>query len=108
MDNIDRFEEKRLELNAAFEQMLGSKNVYIQPPSNVRMKYPAIVYTRIGIDPIRADNGVHKLTTEYEVVVIDSAPNSNLVYQMAYFPLCRHTRHYEQDNLNHDVFRIFY
>lgn len=107
-DNTNQWEAKRRELQSIFEKMLGSRNVYFQPPSNVRMKYPAIVYTRTSIDPIRADNGVHKLTTEYEVVVIDSAPNNELIYEFAKLPLCRHTRHYEQDNLNHDVFRLYF
>ena len=106
--NIDLQESRRIELDNKFAEMLGNDNVYFQPPSNVRMKYPAIVYTRLGIEPIRADDGVHKLSTEYEVVVIDPAPNSRLVYELAVFPHSRHTRHYEQDNLNHDAFRIYY
>ena len=107
-NNIDPIEVRRLELHNIFQKMLGSKNVYFQPPSNVRMNYPAIVYTRMSLDPIRADNSVHRLSTEYEVVVIDPAPNSKLLHKFADFPLCRHTRHYEQDNLNHDAFRLYF
>ena len=107
-DPRDIYEEKRLELQKKLEDILGSRNVYFQPPSNVRLKYPAIVYTRTGLDPIRADNAIHKLTAEYEVVVIDTAPNSKYVYDIAVLPRCRHTRHYEQDNLNHDAFRLYF
>ncbi len=107
-DSKDIYKERRIELNRIFEKILGSSNVYFQPPSNVRMRYPAIVYTRIGIEPIRADNGVYKMTPEYEVVVIDPDPDSAYVFQVAQLPLCRHTRHYEQDNLNHDAFQIYY
>lgn len=108
MDNVDFYETKRIELQQIFEDILGSRNVYFQPPSNVRLKYPCIVYTRTSLEPIRADNGVHKLTTEYEVVVIDPSPNSSYIYKIANLPMSRHTRHYEQDNLNHDAFRLYF
>ena len=108
MDNMDFYEEKRIELQQIFEEILGSRNVYFQPPSNVRLKYPCIVYTRLGLDPIRADNSIHRLTTEYEVVVIDPSPNSPYIYKIINLPMCRHTSHYEQDNLNHDAFQIYY
>ena len=107
-DPFEIFEIKRLELQKKFEDILGSRNVYFQPPSNVRMEYPAIVYTRTNLEPIRADNGIHKLTAEYEVVVIDPSPNSLTIYKIAHLPRCRHTRHYEQDNLNHDAFQLYY
>ncbi len=104
----DIYEKRRFELHELFKNLLGSSNVYFQPPSNVKLKYPAIVYTRVGLEPIRADNGIHKLTAEYEVVVIDYDPDSSIVYEIAQLPLCRHTQHYEQDNLNHDAFRLYY
>ena len=107
-DETDIYEARRIELQGILENVLGSKNVYFQPPSNVRMKYPAIVYTRTGIDPIRANNGVYKMTASYEVVVIDANPDSSFVYKIAALPMCRHTNHFEQDNLNHDTFKLFY
>ena len=36
----------RLELQKKLEELLGSRNVYYQPPSTVKMAYPAIVYNR--------------------------------------------------------------
>ena len=107
-ESVDIFQRKRYELQGILEEILGSKNVYFQPPSNVRMKYPAIVYTRTGIEPIHADNGAYRMTPSYEVVVIDSNPDSDIVYKIAQLSKCRHMRHYEEENLNHDVFRIYY
>ena len=34
----------RKALQADLEQLIGSRNVYYQPPENVKMNYPAIVY----------------------------------------------------------------
>lgn len=107
-DTIDYYEKLRQEFQAKLESILGSRNVYFQPPSNIKMKYPAIVYTRLSLDPIRADDGVHKMSTEYEVVLIDSSPNSPVIYKLARLPHSRHSRHFEEDNLNHDSFYIYY
>ena len=34
----------RLDLQALLEDLLGSRNVYYQPPESDKMNYPAIVY----------------------------------------------------------------
>ena len=100
--------DRRLELQGILEEILGSRNVYFQPPSSIRLKYPAIVYTRKSIDNTRAGDVSYKMETEYEAVVIDQDPDSEIVYKLSLLPYCKHTAHYETDNLNHDAFRIYY
>jgi len=36
----------RLELQEVLESLLGSRNVYFQPPLNLKMNYPCIIYKR--------------------------------------------------------------
>ena len=36
--------DRRNDLQKLLVEVLGSKNVYFQPPESVKMKYPAIVY----------------------------------------------------------------
>lgn len=98
----------RLELQSILEQILGSRNVYFQPPPSVQLKYPAIVYSRLSIDNLSADDKPYKLDTSYEIVLIEYDPDSKTVYDIAKLPKCRHTRHYKEDNLYHDAFRIYY
>ena len=38
----------------------------------------------------------------------DSDPDSSLVGKVASMPTSRFNRHYTKDNLNHDVFEIFF
>ena len=40
----------RRELHEILVGILGSKNVYYEPPSSLLMKYPAIVYSLDDID----------------------------------------------------------
>ena len=38
-------------------EILGSRNVYFDPPSNIHINYPCIIYKRIAAESRRADNG---------------------------------------------------
>lgn len=98
----------RLELQEIFENLLESRNVYYQPPASVLMKYPAIVYSRSDIENFHADNKVYAQTTAYSVTVIDKNPDSKYVKKVSMLPMCSYDRHYTADNLNHDVFTIYF
>ena len=100
--------DRRAELGKIFREILGSGNVYFQPPGSTQMKYPAIRYERSDMEIKHADNGNYNRRVRYTVTVIDSNPDSDIVNQVSMLPLCRFERHYEQDNLNHDVFEIYF
>ncbi len=98
----------RLKLQTELEELLGTRNVYYSPPASVKMQYPAIVYSRSNIDNTHADNSVYKQEYAYEIIVIDRNPDSEIVKKVSLLPRCRFNRHYPSDNLNHDVFTIYY
>lgn len=98
----------RLELHKLLCKTLGSRKVYFQPPESVKMEYPAIVYSRDDIENTFAENSVYKQDHQYQIVVIDKDPDSKVVDAISMLPMCRFVRHYEADNLNHDVFSIYY
>lgn len=98
----------RLDLQSEFEKILGSRNVYFQPPASVQMKYPAIVYSRKDFDSTFANNRVYLQKPCYEVILIDKNPDSAFVEQISQLQYCSFDRHYEKDNLNHDVFTLYY
>lgn len=100
--------ESRLELQILLEELLGSRNVYYQPPESVKMKYPAIVYSRQNIDNRHANNNVYIQNNVYNITVIDENPDSEIVKKVSLLPMCNFNRHYTSDNLNHDVFTIYY
>ena len=98
----------RLELQTLLESVLGSRNVYYQPPASVRMNYPAIVYFRSDIENNFANDSAYIQSLAYEVIVIDEDPDSNIVMRVSQLPMCRYDRHYTSDNLNHDVFTLYF
>ena len=99
---------RRIELNNVLESLLGTKNVYFQPPSTVKMHYPCIVYARSAMDTKHANNEVYANRQCYSVTVVDPNPDSPILERLTALPFCRFDRHYTADNLNHDVYSIYY
>lgn len=99
---------QRLDLHELLVAAVGSRNVYFQPPDGGKMSYPCIVYERERIDSEHADNKPYLHRKRYSVTVIDRDPDSPIPDRIAAFPKCRHDRHFENDNLHHDVFTLYY
>jgi hypothetical protein len=90
------------------EELLGSNQVYFQPPPNVAMKYPAIVYERNFANVQFADNSPYRRTKRYSVTVIDQDPDSVIPDKVAGLPMSQTVRHFTAGNLHHDVFDIYF
>lgn len=97
----------RIELHEILCDILGNKNAYFQPPETLKMKYPAIRYSRYDIYTRRADGMPYNDMTAYQITVIDPNPDSEIVDKVKRLPYCSFDRHYEADNLNHDVFTLY-
>lgn len=100
--------KSRLELQDLLESILGSQNVYFQPPESIRMEYPAIVYSLNRITDSHADNTVYLKNNEYELTVIDWDPESNIVDKVLQLPFCKFDRSYTSDDLNHFICTLYY
>ena len=98
----------RLELQAKLEELLGSENVYYQPPSSMQMNYDAIVYSRSRIDNTFASNTVYSQAKAYTVTTICNKPDQEIVDKVSRLPMCRFERHFISDGLHHDVFTLYY
>ena len=98
----------RLELQTKLETILGSRNVYFQPPASIKMKYPAIVYNLNDLDSRHANNGVYLLYKEYSIILIDRDPDSKIVEKIAGLPTCQFDRYYTSENLNHWSFSLYF
>ena len=98
----------RLELQLLLESILGSRNVYFQPPETVKMSYPCIVYQRNNEVSLFADNLPYLHDKQYILTVIDKNPDSIIPDKIAKLPRSHYDHHFTADNLNHDVFTIYY
>lgn len=98
----------RANLQTLLEVILGSNAVYFQPPSTVKMVYPCIVYERASLNTKFADNNPYSLEKRYSVTVIDFDPDSLIPDKIAKLSKCSFNTHFTKDNLNHDVFTLYY
>lgn len=109
-----RTKDRRLELQELLESILAGENgedkenVYFQPPSDIQMRYPAIVYNRDSSNTQHANNQPYFRLKAYQVTVISSNPDSVIPDRVAALPMCEHQRFFSTPGLNHDVFTLYF
>lgn len=99
---------KRLELHAELVELFNSDHVYYQPPENLKMEYPAIVYSKDNINSIRADNINYNNRIRYQITIIDKKPDNDVIFKILQLPLSSYDRHFVTDNMHHDVITLYY
>jgi hypothetical protein len=97
---------KRTDLHAVFKAIVG--NVYFQPPETTQMKYPCILYSRQLGDTKFANDTPYVHDVQYQVMVIGTDPDSEILGKVAMLPKCLFVRHYVVSNLHHDVYNLYY
>ena len=98
----------RTDLQDIFEEILESGSVYFQPPTNVKLVYPCIVYQRDYAKPEFADNSPYRNTKRYQVTVIDRNPDTEIADKVEELPMCMFARYFPADDLNHYVFNLYF
>lgn len=99
----------RLNLQDKLEEVLGSKQVYFQPPESLKLKYPCIVYSRSKIFSRKADDMVYHKMNRYTVTLIFKDPDSEIPDTiMDNFQLITHDRQFMSNNLIHDVYTLYF
>ena len=101
-------ENKQQELQTKLEELLGSRNVYYQPPESLKMQYPAIRYELSTIQSNNADNIKYSKNNRYQITVIDRLPDNEVISKILDLPYTSYDRRYKANNLNHDVITIYY
>jgi hypothetical protein len=98
----------RTDLHTLLKSILGSDHVYFQPPPTVQLTYPCIVYKRDDVRTMFADDKPYRRSKRYLLTIIDRNPDSNIPDKIGELPKCVFDRFYTADNLNHDVYKIFF
>lgn len=97
---------QRSELQTLLETLC--EHVYFQPPLNVTVEYPCIIYKRDFAATNYADNNPYNNTIRYLITVIDRNPDSDIPKKVAALPRSSFNRFYTAEMLNHDVFHIYF
>lgn len=100
--------ETRPILQALLEEILGSDKVYFQPPENVKLIYPAIVYEQDQLVNEFAGNLPYRQTKRWQVTVIDRNPDTEVSDKVAALPMSTFSRFFAADNLNHYIYSLYF
>ena len=96
----------RLQLHQLLETF--AEHVYFQPPTNIKLEYPCIIYRRDFANTRFADDKPYNHTLRYMIMVIDPNPDSDIPSKVASLPMSLFNRFYTADNLNHDVYNVYF
>lgn len=98
----------RVDLQNKLVEILGSKQVYYQPPASTKIEYTAIVYSRSNIESRYANDAKYSMKNKYELIVISKRPDDPVIIKLLELPYCSHDRQYKSDNLYHDSLTLYY
>ena len=101
-------QDRRLELHEILKSIMTNGNVYHQPPESLKLKFPCIIYERSRDRALYADNNPYMRKMRYTITLIDKKPVSDYLEPILALPYCTFDRHFASDDLNHDVFTIYY
>lgn len=99
---------RRTELQSFLEELLGSSNVYFQPPDTTRMNYPCLVYSRDNNYKISANNKGYRTVQRYQVTAISRNPDNPIIDDLLKLPRCSYSRGFVADGLTHDAFELYF
>lgn len=98
---------ERMDLHRKLKTLFD--NVYFQPPGHERINYPCVIYKRAAGNMKYANNQTYFFKQQYELTIITKDPDDPRVEQILYeFPMIQRNRHFQNDNLNHDVFLLYW
>lgn len=98
------------ELQEMLQSILGNDGkAYFQPPENLKLKYPCIVFERTNALINYADNNPYQITKRYTITLITkSADNDEYLDKLLQLPMCTFDRQFITDGLVHDVFNMYF
>ena len=98
----------RLSLHNLLTTVLGSSNVYFQPPSSITLKYPCIVYKLDDVKGVHANDKRYLGTKRYLITVVDKNPDTLIPDKILAMTYSEFEDHFVVDNLNHYVCSLYY
>ena len=89
------------------EALLGSRNVYFQPPTGTQINYPGIVYNLATANDVHADNQIYRRLYRYTLIYITKDPDDPRRDTIDDLPYCAFDRMIVTDNLYHFYYTIY-
>lgn len=86
-----------------------SDNVYFQPPANIKLTYPCIIYSKTPSIKEYGNDHHYIKTQGYQITVVDADPDSLIADDLEeHFTHCAIAQYFVNDNLNHVILNLYY
>lgn len=89
------------------QQAVKRYRVYFQPPENLKIEYPAIVFHLSKIEIDHASDVPYKGSKEYSVTLITKDPEPDVIDELLKIPYTTLDTTYIADGMNHFVFTTY-
>lgn len=89
------------------QQAVQHNQVYFQPPENLKIRYPAVVFHLSKIEIDRASDVPYKGAKEYSVTLITKDPEPDVIDEILKIPYSSLDTTYISDGMNHFVFTVY-
>lgn len=96
----------RLKLSNLLRMILGTGNVYYQPPESKKLEYPCIIYKLVKKDAVHADNRKYLKYDIYQVTYVDRNTESEIPDEIGEIPYSEFRNTFVKDGLAHWVYEI--
>lgn len=101
--------QARLKVHSKLVEVMQGKKVYFQPPENLRLERPCLIYKVSNIFDLFADNVTYQRRRRYEIILVDDNPDSEYFDRlMEAFTYIKFNRFYIADSNNHWSFELYH
>jgi hypothetical protein len=101
--------DNRLLLHDKLISLVGTSNVYFQPPTSVLISYPCVIYNIGNGEAMYSNNKLYNYTHRYDLIFIYKKPTTDIIEKViGELPMCSLSRTYISDNLNHYAFSVYF
>lgn len=99
---------ERLKFDSYLRGLYPQLPIYYQPPENLKLTYPCVIYKLTNIKETYADDLRYSNIRHYSVTIIDRNPDSEYPDRLSNTRYCSFDRSYASENLHHFVFSVYY
>lgn len=89
------------------QKAVDHNRVYFQPPENLKIGYPAVIFHLSKVKLDHADDVPYKGAREYSVVLISKEPEPEVIDEILKIPYTTLDTTYISDGMNHFVFTTY-
>lgn len=89
------------------KKAVDHNRVYFQPPENLKIGYPAVIFHLSKIKLDHADDVPYKGAREYSVTLISKEPEPEALDELLKIPYTTLDTTYTADGMNHFVFTTY-